>query len=110
MHKSKTSCCKKAEEGAVKAKVFVSKNWAGRQAENKTSLSSPNSDWDNILDCIHNKSFSVSAMAFQDVWNVDLNRIKDCCIHVVSPQGKLIPFCMYNITDTEGRSLYRAKG
>jgi len=46
-------------------------------------------------------------MAFQDVWNIALDRIKDCCIHVMSPQSKLIPFCLYNLTDTKGKALYR---
>lgn len=106
------SCgCKgeKAEEGAIKAKAFVSRNWASRKPDE--SKKGPDaggiSGWDEILDSIHNKSFSLSAMAFQDVWNVNLERTKDCCIHVVSPEGKLIPFCLYNITSMDGRSLYR---
>ena len=102
--------CQKAEEGAVRAKVYVSKNWSGRRPGNpQQSSAGGGSDWDEILSCIRNRSFSLSAMAFQDVWNVDLNRVRDCCIHEVSPQGKLIPFCLYNITDTEGRSLYRTR-
>ena len=99
-------CAKKAEEGARKAKVYVSKNWAARQEE-KQSAAAPADTWDEILSSIKNKSFGLSAMAFQDAWNVDLNRVMDCCIHVVSPEGKLIPFCLYNITDTEGKALYR---
>lgn len=103
-----SACCGSAEEGAVKAKVYVLKNWAGRQANSaKNSSTEKESDWDKILDRIHSSSFSISAMAFQDIWNVDLNRVRDCCIHVVSPEGKLISFCMYNITDTAGKSLYR---
>jgi hypothetical protein len=51
--------------------------------------------------------FSISCMVFQDAWNLDLERVQDCCIHVFSPDGRLIPFCMYNLTDVEGRSLYR---
>lgn len=101
-------CCKKAAEGAAKAKVFVAKNWSGRPRGNpRESSAGGGSGWDKILDCIHNRSFSISAMAFQDVWNVDLNRVRDCCIHVVSPEGKLIPFCLYNLTDMEGNPLYR---
>jgi hypothetical protein len=95
----------KAEEGAMKTKEYVSQNWTGR--ETATENSNTDAGWDGILQSIHNNSFSISAMAFQDVWNVDLERVKDCCIHVVSPQGKLIPFCLYNITNTEGISLYR---
>jgi uncharacterized radical SAM superfamily Fe-S cluster-containing enzyme len=46
-------------------------------------------------------------MAFQDAWNFDIERVKECCIHVVSPQGKLIPFCAYNLTDCNGNYIYR---
>lgn len=104
-----SGCCgTSAEEGAVKAKAYVSKNWAGRQTDGGKDFSTAtNSDWDKILDRIHNNSFSISAMAFQDAWNIDLNRVKDCCIHVVSPDGRLIPFCVYNLTDSEGKTLYR---
>lgn len=106
------SCCgktEKAEEGAKKAKEFVSKNWAARKLDNfngRLNSKKPTS-WDEILYSIKNYSFSISAMAFQDVWNVDLERVKDCCIHVVSPEGKLIPFCAYNITDAKGNYIYR---
>jgi len=103
---SSCGCVENAEEGAVKTKVYVSKNWSAReQGISKEKV--PSDGWDKILDNIKNYAFSISAMAFQDVWNVDLNRVMDCCIHVVSPEGRLIPFCLYNITDTEGRSLYR---
>jgi uncharacterized radical SAM superfamily Fe-S cluster-containing enzyme len=52
-------------------------------------------------------TLSVSAMVFQDAWNVDLERVRDCCIHVMTPDRRLIPFCLYNLTATDGRSLYR---
>ena len=64
-------------------------------------------DLDMFLSRLKTHMFSISCMAFQDAWNVDLERVKDCCIHVLSPGGKLIPFCMYNLTDVQGRTLYR---
>lgn len=106
------TCCstvEKAEEGAVKAKEFVSRNWSSRSMCNlkdKLNLKKEKT-WDSILYNIKNYSFSISAMAFQDIWNIDLERVKDCCIHVVSPDGKLIPFCLYNMTDTQGNYIYR---
>jgi uncharacterized radical SAM superfamily Fe-S cluster-containing enzyme len=51
--------------------------------------------------------FTVSAMAFQDVWNLDLERVRDCCIHVLAPDTRLIPFCLYNLTSQSGGRLYR---
>lgn len=108
---SYSSCCRveETEGGAVKAKEYVARNWSFRKSdENEKGLDANGiSGWDKILNSIHNNSFSLSAMAFQDVWNVNLERVKDCCIHVVSPEGKLIPFCLYNITNIDGSSLYR---
>jgi hypothetical protein len=46
-------------------------------------------------------------MAFQDAWTLDLERLRDCCIHTVSPDGRLIPFCAYYLTSRDGRPLYR---
>ena len=64
-------------------------------------------DLDMFLRRLKTHMFSISCMAFQDAWNVDLERVRDCCIHVLAPDGRLIPFCMYNLTDTKGKSLYR---
>lgn len=104
---TKRSCCssesEKAEEGATKAKAFVARNWSYQKQIQEEKLS----DWDKILSAIQNNAFSLSGMAFQDAWNVNLERIRDCCIHVSTVDGKLIPFCMYNITNMEGTSLYR---
>ena len=51
--------------------------------------------------------FAVSSHAMMDVWNTDVHRLERCCIHELTPKGKLIPFCLYNYTSTEGISLYR---
>lgn len=46
-------------------------------------------------------------MAFQDAWNVETERLMNCCIHTITPDGKLIPFCLFNINGADGRTLYR---
>ncbi len=56
------------------------------------------------------RTFTISAMAFQDAENLDLERLKGCCISVISPDGLLVPFCAYNLTGRDGRSLYRRGG
>jgi hypothetical protein len=53
------------------------------------------------------RSFTISAMAFQDADNLDLERLRGCCISVISPDGMLVPFCAYNLTSREGKGLYR---
>lgn len=108
-----------AEAGAAASRRFVSRSWASpaklsaawkkedlegvRVASAGPSLGG----WDALLDRARTHSFCVSGMAFQDAWSLDLERLKDCCIHVVHPDGRIIPFCAYNLTDARGRSVYR---
>lgn len=108
------TCCsaEQAEVGANKTKAHVSRKWSSHdltaeQNQNASQKDNKIDQWDKILERINHNSFSLSAMAFQDVWNIDLNRVKDCCIHVVNPKGQLIPFCMYNLTAQNGTSIYR---
>ena len=64
-------------------------------------------DLDAFLEMASNHSLSISCMAFQDAWNLDLERLRECCISIMSPAGNLIPFCAYNLTGQNGTSLYR---
>jgi 7,8-dihydro-6-hydroxymethylpterin dimethyltransferase len=59
---------------------------------------------EQIFNRIQSHSLCLSGMAFQDVWNIDLQRLNRCCIHVATPD-KLIPFCSYYLTDMQGRRL-----
>ncbi len=51
--------------------------------------------------------FSIGCHGLQDVWNIDLNRVKKCCVHELTIDGRLVPFCLYNLTGREGDTLYR---
>jgi len=55
------------------------------------------------------RTFTISAMTFQDAYNLDLERLRGCCISVISPDGKLVPFCAYNLTGMGGKGLYRRR-
>lgn len=66
-------------------------------------------DLDAFLDMSARYGFSISCMAFQDAWNLDIERLRDCCISVMSPDGRLIPFCAYNLTSESGETLYRGR-
>ena len=91
-------------EGSIRAKAFVERNWALRQQKvNEDKYSS----FTELLKKIETNRFSISCMGFQDVWNLDMDRLKDCCIHVISKEGNLIPFCAYNLTSQYNQSLYR---
>jgi uncharacterized radical SAM superfamily Fe-S cluster-containing enzyme len=111
-----------AAEGALKAMAYVRRQWA---APDRAQMPSDTDQDDAVLSAsackqgnglpsleafisrARSHTLSVSAMGFQDVWNVDLNRVRDCCIHVMAPDHRLIPFCLYNLTGSDGRRLYR---
>ena len=118
-HEPASSCsCRPApaEEGAARTRAFTARLWSHPEArETSTCCGSdppPGSlgGWDQFLTRARTHAFSISGMAFQDAWTLDLDRLRDCCIHTVSPDGRIVPFCAYNLTGRDGRSLYRNGG
>lgn len=116
------SCCstepKPAREGAARTVARVARQWAAPEDTGGMKLTAvtekEHSDGavkllslDDFLLQARRNTFSVSAMAFQDAWNVDIERLRDCCIHIMTPEGRLAPFCAYNMTNVDGKGLYR---
>lgn len=56
----------------------------------------------NAIKVFHKKMMFIGIMHFQDLYNMDIERIQRCGIHYVVPDGRVIPFCTYN-------SLYRTE-
>lgn len=110
-HKTDSCCCQPVEaaQGAAQSRKFVAQHWSApaplTAAPLKLELSL--GEWDVFLERKRTHTFCVSGMAFQDAWTLDLDRLRDCYIHTASPDGRLVPFCAYNLTDRQGRSLYR---
>lgn len=122
-------CCAapvKADLGAARAITSVARQWTGRgsalgvtepdQGGHRRGGGAPAGDpssavapmsLDAFVQRARTHTFSISAMAFQDAWSVAMDRVRDCCIHVMAPDGRLIPFCLYNLTAAGGRRLYR---
>lgn len=53
-------------------------------------------DMDNLAR-FHRNALFIGIMHFQDLYNIDLERVKKCGVHYATPDGRLIPFCTYNI-------------
>jgi 7,8-dihydro-6-hydroxymethylpterin dimethyltransferase len=45
---------------------------------------------------IRRKIFLLGCMAFMDSYNFDVNRVRRCVVHYITPDLKIIPFCAYN--------------
>lgn len=120
------SCCKPlmAAEELKKGREFVARQWAAPQNANRPALGGCSSQGvedgrqsgintsslDQFLERISEYTLAISGMAFQDAWTLDLERLRECKIHVVSPDKRIIPFCAYNLTTRNGKSLYRGLG
>ncbi|MCA1990260.1 MAG: hypothetical protein LDL07_14145, partial [Desulfarculus sp.] len=90
------------------------RQWSAPPQDLESLLPLPDSDappsLDDFLLNARGRSFSISAMAFMDAWTLDLERARDCCIHVLTPAGDLVPFCLHNLTSSQGQALYRNQG
>ncbi len=105
-------CCgqpQPIEGGARRTIDAVSRQWGPSPAGDPGFPENEVPDLTAFLDRVRRHSFSISGMAFQDVWNLDLERLQGCCIHTLAPGGRLIPFCAYNLTDSGGIPLYRGR-
>jgi hypothetical protein len=109
-HDSGKPCCRGEDAGleSLRAQHFQKKFWTAPRSPCCSPEKGPGlGGWDLFMERIRTHSFCISGMAFQDAWNLDLERLKECHLHVLHADGRLIPFCAYNITDSEGRSFYR---
>ncbi|MBT0665143.1 radical SAM protein [Geobacter pelophilus] len=98
-------CCSSepGDLGTGRAVSFVTRQWGAPYQE----INAGEDSLEAFLETHRSNTLAVSAMAFQDVWNLDLERVQECCIHVAAPDGRLIPFCLYNLTSASGTPLYR---
>jgi hypothetical protein len=110
VHDPENSCCgaQSAESGVSRARQFQKNYWALPASPCCSPAEAPGlGGWDTFVKRLRTHSFCISGMAFQDAWTLDLDRLKECHLHVLHPDGRLIPFCAYNLTDRRGRSFYR---
>jgi len=107
-----------AGEGARKAKQFVALHWKRDSAavggDHVADSFGGGPDQNVAADGFSRflaqagaeQRFTLSSMAFQDALSLDLDRVRGCCIHMVRPDGRMIPFCLHNLTASNGARLY----
>jgi hypothetical protein len=47
--------------------------------------------------------FRVIIMKFMDAYDMDIRSVKKTCVHIVHPDGRIIPFDTYNLFYRDGR-------
>jgi uncharacterized radical SAM superfamily Fe-S cluster-containing enzyme len=90
-NKESSCCCAPKTTTAAQNRAFVARKWerpkdvpAGREDDIETL--------DGFLRRIKTHSFTLTAMAFQDAGNLDLERLRRCSLHVFT-DGRFVPFC-----------------
>ncbi len=90
---------------AEQNRSFVARKWQrpsgglpyGETPECKSCTEEDLGTLDGFLRCLASHSFTITAMAFQDAGNIDLERLRRCSLHVFE-DGKHVPFCAYYLT------------
>lgn len=130
-----SGCCQTGEapELSDQAREFVARQWSGgwstgdgadvtggaeetggaKAADGAGSCCHCNSataSLDQYIETMRKRTLAVSAMVFMDAHTLDLERLRQCYIHVITRRDgllSLIPFCAYNLTSDTGETLYR---
>ena len=101
------SCC--CGTTSAQSRTSVARQWSGAKLRVKSedgSASEPQG-FEDFLAEAHNNTLAISGMLFQDAWNLDLDRLRRCYICESDPRYGMVPFCAYNLTSAEGKTLYR---
>ena len=92
---------KKKRSSASENREFVASHWTGNAEKNiKTPENLEGMDFDSFIYYMKNGSMTISAMAFQDAMNLNLERLARCSL-LVYENGKLIPFCGKYLTTAD---------
>ncbi|MBE6129275.1 MAG: radical SAM protein [Erysipelotrichaceae bacterium] len=104
LKKRTRSCC--CAQPSSEAMNFVSQQW-GNADPSFPDTEGDVSSLDEFLRQAITDTFTVSGMLFQDAWNIDLKRLRRCYIMEADSERGMVPFCAYNLTDINGKALYR---
>ncbi len=64
--------------------------------------------YDGLREFHHNSLF-IGMMHFMDLYNYDVERVERCCIHYAMPDGRVVPFCAFNVLPQQYRDSVQKK-
>lgn len=80
---------------------YVARHWMRHPQEPEPAGAfSEEMDFDTFLYRLHHSSLTLSAMAFQDAGNLNIERLHRCSLHVYA-DGTVKPFCAHYLTPME---------
>ena len=97
---------RKGQSAAEENRNYVIRHWQRSPSSEEASGSTPARDvqgLDSFLRLVRTRSFTLTAMAFQDAWDLDIERLHSCSLHVYS-EGKVKPFCANYLTPAQEKN------
>lgn len=93
------ACCSPDGTEHLKNRNFVSRRWKRTAVQNTEKHYKNNEpvDFDVFLNQVRTHGFTITAMAFQDAYTLDIERLRRCSLHVYK-DGRTIPFCSRYLT------------
>ncbi|HWQ79164.1 MAG TPA: radical SAM protein, partial [Anaerovoracaceae bacterium] len=91
---------KSIHEEALRNRNFVARRWKRNlelEREAESGCCEDMMDFDTFLARLAANGFTVTGMAFQDAYNLDLERLRRCSLHVYD-NGRIVPFCAHYLT------------
>ncbi|MDR1217230.1 MAG: radical SAM protein [Oscillospiraceae bacterium] len=92
------ACC---DDAHLKNRKFVARRWkrdrAAATGVARAGTRADYADMDTFLDRVKSHGFTITCMAFQDAYNLDLGRLRRCSLHVFDGR-RTVPFCARYIT------------
>jgi uncharacterized radical SAM superfamily Fe-S cluster-containing enzyme len=101
----KSSCCGD-DNSHLKNRAFVARRWKRSAVEDGSSDGKQQKDGEdytdmgNFLKRVKSHGFTITAMAFQDAYTLDIERLRRCSLHVAG-EDRIIPFCANYLTPYE---------
>ncbi|MDR3209510.1 MAG: radical SAM protein, partial [Oscillospiraceae bacterium] len=97
--KYKPGQCCDGGDAHLQNRKFVARRWTRPNAKtvSETQNNADFGDMTTFLNRVKSHGFTITAMAFQDAWTLDLERLRRCSLHVVSG-ARTVPFCARYIT------------
>lgn len=86
---------------ALRNRNFVARRWKRNldleREAGETGGSEDMMNFDTFLARVAANGFTITGMAFQDAYNLDMERLRRCSLHVYD-EGRIVPFCANYLT------------
>lgn len=92
-----SECCCRPVVPAEKNQQFVKRRWQRPEPSCCGEPDKEKDSFDSFLERAADHGFTITSMAFQDCYNIDLERLRQCSLHVYD-NGRIVPFCARYLT------------